>query len=267
MKHARSYPLVIPLSVDEAIIIGGTSETNEVEKRAWNSKINDYEFAPAKIEGIDLIEKGVSYDSALPTFLDIISAQDKFPPVEPTSRLIFGNEVDCFLIEITKDLNFYFYKSPMKLQQKSGQNSIRTDPNTIFLAGGTDFSRTKISSKTYKFTFSTHEVVELAKLTVPRYFPVMVNEGGQFYVIGGKVKGGAVSNAVETTNLSVTPAPAWIDIPMKHKRFGHIAWVSKGKLYVMGGTSEDKGKPIDEVEVYDSAAKAWSVHPSKIGLI
>jgi hypothetical protein len=253
------------LSVDEAIVIGGTTETAEVEKRSWNPKINDYEFAPAKIEGIDLIEKGVSYDSALPTFLDVISKEEKFPPVEPTSRLIFGNEVDCFLIEVTKDLNFYFYKSPMKLQQKSGQNSVRTDPNFIFLAGGTDFSRTKISSKVYKFTFSDHEVAELAKLKVARYFPVMVNDGPQFYVVGGKIKGGSVTNSVEMINIG-TPGATWAEAPMKHKRFGHFAWACKGKLYVMGGTSEDKGKPIEEVEVYDSATKAWSVHPSKISL-
>lgn len=205
----------------------------------------------------------MSYDSALPTFLDVITQEDKFPPVESTSRLIFGNEVDCFLIEVTKDMNFYFYKSPMKLQQKSGQNSIRTDENTIYLAGGTDFSRTKISSKVYKFTFKGHEVTELAKLKVARYFPVMVNEGTQFFVVGGKVKGGSVTNSVETMNISV-PTGGWTEIPMKHKRFGHIAWVCKGKLYVLGGTSEDKGKPIEDVEVYDSATKAWSVHPSKI---
>jgi hypothetical protein len=237
----------------------------EVEKRSWNSKIEDYEFVPLKLQGIDLIEKGLSYDSALPTFLDVVSTADKFPPVETTSKLIFGNEIDCFLIEVTQDLNFYFYKSPMKLQQKSGQNSVRFDANTIYLAGGTDFSRTKISSKTYKFTFSNHEVVELTKLNTARYFPVMVNDGTQFYVVGGKIKGGGATNSVEIGNVTASKF-SWTDAPMKHKRFGHVAWASKGKLYVMGGISEDKGKPIEDVEVYDSATKAWSVHPSKVDL-
>ncbi len=250
------------MSVDEAVVIGG-ADTKEVEKRSWNPKLNDYEFAPAKIQGIELIEKGVSYDSALPTFLDVVSNQDKFPPIENTSRLIFGNEIDCFLIEVTKDLNFYFYKSPMKLQQKTGQNSIRTSPDTIYLAGGTDFSRTKISSKTYKFSFATHEVTELAKLKVARYFPVMVNDGTQFFVIGGKVKGGAATNSMEHADLGKTPA-TWTEYTMKHKRFGHIAWAFKGKVYVLGGVSEDKGKPIEDVEVFDIATKAWSVHPSKL---
>ncbi len=51
---------------------------------------------------------------------------------------------------------------------------------------------------------------------------------------------------------------------MKHARIGHVTWVGKGKLYVLGGTSQDKGKPIEEVEVYDIATKAWTIHPSRI---
>lgn len=215
---------------------------------------------------MNLIEPKVSYDSALPTFLDHVSNKDGFPKVSPDSRLIFGNEIDCFLVEVTKEIGFNFFKSPMKLQQKSGQNSVRTDKDTIYLAGGTDTSRTKISSKTYKFSFSTNEVVEVGKLVLGRYFPVMVNEGTQFFVVGGKIKGGAVTNSVEFIDFSKAGSQ-WEALPqMKHARVGHIAWVAKGKLYVMGGCSQDKGKPIEEVEVFDVATKAWSVHPSKFVL-
>lgn len=265
MNVPRAYPLVIPTSIDEVIVIGG-ADVKEAERRTWNPKLKDYEFQKFVVDGMNLIEPKVSYDSALPTFLDHVSTKDSFPKVSSDSRLIFGNEIDCFLIEVTKDLSFNFFKSPMKLQQKSGQTSIRTDKDTIYLAGGTDMSRTKISSKTYKFSFSSHEVIELGKLNTPRYFPVMVNEGTQFFIVGGKVKGGAVINSVEHAEFG--PAGGkWAELPpMKHARIGHIAWVAKGKLYVMGGASQDKGKPIEEVEVFDIAAKMWSVHPSKIVL-
>ena len=265
MNTPRDYPLVIPISIDEVVVFGG-AHVKTAEKRSWNEKLGDYDFQPCHVTGEELIESPNSYDSALPTFVDVVSDKPSFPNFAPDSRLIFGNEVDCFVVELTKDLTANFFKSPMKLQQKSGQNSVRSDKNTIYFAGGTDFSRTKISSKTYRFLFSTKEVTELPKLNTPRYFPVMVNEGNIFIVVGGKVKGGAATNTAEWIDFGAAPdQQKWEPTPpMKHARFGHVAWVGAGKLYVMGGTSQDKGKPIEEVEVFDIKTKTWSVHPSRL---
>lgn len=258
--------MVIPTAFDEVLVFGG-GKNKDAELRSWCPKIGDYSFKKIVVTGQELIESPNCYDSALPTFLDTVTEKEMFPNISSESRLIFGNEIDCFLVELTKDLQANFFKSPMKLQQKTGQNSVRSDANTIYLAGGTDTSRTKISSKTYRFTFSNNEVVELDKLTLGRYFPVMVNEGSLFFVIGGKVQGGAATNSVEWINFSSPGEQKWADTPpMKHARCGHVAWIGEGKLYVMGGTSQDKGKPIDEVEVYDIAAKTWSVHPSTFRL-
>lgn len=267
LNTARDFPLVIPTKIDEVIVFGGAHHRT-AELRSWNAELGDYDFKPFHVKGEELIESPNSYDSALPTFMDVVSDKDLFPDFASDSRIIFGNEVDCFLIELTKNLTANFYKSPMRLQQKTGQNTVRTDANTIYLAGGTDTSRTKISSKVYRFLFSTKEVTELPKLNTGRYYPVMVNEGKHFFVVGGNVKGGQPTNAVEYIDFGAAPdQQKWeLTPPMKHARCGHLAWVSHDKLYVMGGTSQQKGKPIEEVEVYDIATKTWSIHPSKLSI-
>lgn len=247
------------------VVIGG-AKSKTAEKRAWNETLGDYEFTPVHIEGQELIEDPSCYDSALATFHDVVTDKDLFPDINEHSRIIFGNEVDCFLIEVKDDINTNFYMSPMRLQQKTGQKSIRVDSNTIYLVGGTDTSRTKISSKFYRFLIKSKEVTELPKLKEGRYFPQFVCEGNNFFVLGGKVKGGSATASVEWLNLGASPDDQkWETVaPMKQPRFGHVAWVNGGKLYVLGGTIADKGKPLEECEVFDLATKKWSIHPSKI---
>lgn len=270
LNTPRAYPLVIPINFDEIIVIGGC-DSKKAEHRLWDEKIGDYKFNLTEIKGQELLESLNSYDSALPTFMDVITDADFFPDISPDSRLLFGNEVDCFLIEITKDGVGNFFKSPMRLQQKSGQSCLKTDANTIYLAGGTDFTRTKLSSKTYRFLIKSKEVTELARLNDARYAPYFVNDGKKLFAIGGRVAGGKASNAVDMLDVEAHPASTsadkWEKVPpMKHARFNHLAWTVKGKIFVMGGVSADKGKPIDDIEVFDIATKTWSVHPSKFNL-
>lgn len=271
MKTPRAYPLVIPISMDEIVVIGGSS-SKHAEHRKWNDKICDYEFVETTIDGQGLLESMDCYDSALPTFIDVVSEKDLFPSIHKDSRLIFGNEVDCFLIEITKDKTANFYKSPMKLQQKSGQSCLKADHNTIYLAGGTDFTKTKLSRKAYKFEIGSHEVTEMARLNVARHVPCFVNDGKKLFIIGGKSRGGEICDSIEMIDLHKRPSTTKDDKwdllpPMKYRRVGLMAWVAEHKIFVMGGASKDGGMPIDEIEIFDIATKTWSVHPCKFILL
>ncbi len=258
LNAARDFPLVIPIKIDEVIVIGG-GNNRTAERRAWNEEIQDYDFKGTQVDGENLLENPSHYKSALPTFIDTITDGEHFPDIDVNNRFIFGNEIDCFLIEVPSNLLPIFYASPMKLQQKTGQVSIRTDPNTVFLAGGTDVTRSKISNKVYKFTVKSKEIIELPRMNHARYFPTIHHDNGWLYVIGGKTKGARPSPSIERININ--GGTAWEELKHMHKaRFGHQAWISNGKIYVVGGTTEDRGKPISEVEVFDIASNNWSTH-------
>ena len=196
LNNPRDYPLVVPISLDEVVVIGGGG-LKTAEKRAWNELTQDHEFKPCTIEGMNLIENPSHCDTALPSFVNTHADNDAFPDINVDHTLIFGNEIDCFLIEFPKNLIPYFYPSPMKLQQKTGQASVRFDSNTLYFAGGSDTSRTKISQKSYKMFIRTKEIIELAKLKIPRYFTQLVNIGSDFYAIGGKTKGKVATQTME----------------------------------------------------------------------
>ncbi len=260
LASPRDFPVVIPTALDEVVVIGGGG-LKTCEKRSWNSELQDYEFKPIQIPGVELMDDPKNYDTALPSFVNNHPDDDVFPDIHIENKIIFGNEIDCFLIEVPQNLIPHFYQSPMRLQQKTGQRSIRSDPNTIYLVGGTDTARSKISSKAYKFFIRSKEIVELGKLTQGRYFPAFVHSGNEFYVIGGKVKGGSASATVE--KMSQNDEGKWVEVaPMKQPRFGHIAWASNGKIYVLGGTTKDDGAPLEHAEVFDIASQQWSVHPT-----
>lgn len=254
----RDFPLVIPTGLDEVVVIGGGG-LKTCEKRSWNDDLMDYEFKPCSVEGAELIDDPSNYDTALPSFVNTHADHDVFPDINPEHKIIFGNEIDCFLVEFPHSLVPYFYPSPLRLQQKTGQVSIRSDPNTIYLVGGTDCSRSKISSKCYKMFIRSKEIIELAKLNHPRYFPTFVHVGTDFYVIGGKGKGGVATPTMERLSQA-TETQKWDECaPMKQARFGHVSWTTNRKIYVMGGTTHDDGKPIETVEVYDTTTNSWSV--------
>ena len=259
LNNPRDFPIVIPTGLDEVVVIGGGG-LKTAEKRAWNELTQDHEFKPCTIQGMELIEDPSHCDTALPSFVNTQPDNDTFPDINSDHTLIFGNEIDCFLIEVPKDLIPYFYPSPMRLQQKTGQVSIRFDPNTIYFAGGTDTTRTKISQKSYKMFIRTKEIVELAKLKIPRYFPAFVNIGSDFYVIGGKTKGKIATPTMEKLSQA-TETQAWEECPpMKQARFGHVAWTRNKHIYVIGGTTVDDGRPLSHCEVFDATANTWSTN-------
>ncbi len=252
---------MIPTSFDELICIGG-AKLKTAERRAWDAATNDYVFKPATIPGQELIENPAEYDSALPTFTLQADQESAFPQVEKDSKIIFGNEIDCFIIEFPKTLQPKFFYSPMILQQKTGQESLRYDQNTIFMIGGTDFTRTKISSKFYKFNLQNNQVQEFDKLTTPRYFPSFLSVNKVLYVIGGLGDKATPLASCERISADVSDASLkWTDLPpMSAPRFGHVAWSDALKIVVMGGKSGDKSPNHDSIEIFDTAANNWSVH-------
>jgi hypothetical protein len=252
---------VIPTAFDELICIGG-AKLKTAEKRAWDAAINDYVFKPVSIPGQELIENPAEYDSALPTFTLQADQESAFPKVQPDSKIIFGNEIDCFIIEFPNTLQPSFFYSPMILQQKTGQESLRYDQNTIFMIGGTDFTRTKISSKFYKFNLQNNQVQEFDKLTTPRYFTSFLSVNKVLYVIGGLGDKATPLASCERIPADVSDLSVkWTDLPpMKAARFGHVAWSDALKIIVMGGRAGQNSAIHDSIEIFDTAANTWSTH-------
>lgn len=262
LSVGRDFALIIPQKADEVIVIGGAKEYT-AECRQWDPEVNDYAFKSIKVDGMNLIENPTHYDSALTSFVDNTPTRDHFPQFGAGSRVVFGNEIDCFLIEVPESLAPHFYMSPMKLQQKTGQVSVRLDANTILLAGGTDVTRNKISMKTYKFYQNNGNIEQLANLNDARYVTGVVHVGNTFYVVGGKGMNKAALASVEKLAPGKEKAEKWeMCTPMNQPRFGHITWTDGSKIYVIGGTNVDAGKPTDACEVYDTNTNQWSVLPN-----
>lgn len=267
----RDFPLIIPTAIDEVIVLGGGVEKT-AERRRWNPILGDYVFTPCVVEGMELIEDPTAYDSALPTFVNNNPDNDAMPTLEPEHRVIFGNEIDCFLIDFPPSMVPCFYQSPMRLQQKTGQVSVRSSKNTIYLCGGTDTTRSKFSMKSYKFVLEPQsqekiKVTELARLNTARYVHTLIHLGDDFYAIGGKVKGSGgtvATNSVEKLSKDKETASHWENVaPMNEPRFGHISWTSGNKIFTTGGTTVDAGKPLKSTEVYDASNNTWTAHDFK----
>jgi hypothetical protein len=255
MNCARDQPIIIPIKKDEVIVFGGSGHKT-AEKRAWCEETGDYVFKGVDVPGLELIDNVNNYFSALPSFIAIGDKTDNFPPVGVENRFIFGNEIDCFLIEIPRSFVPNFHASPMRLQQKTGQAALRYNANTIFLCGGTDMTRTKISKKTYMMKIPSGEIVEFDALNEARYFAQFLVADKEMYAIGGKGKGQSTLASLE--RLKLAPGSKWeLLAPLKTGRFGHIAWATPGKLHVFGGTTINDGAPLEEGEEYDIASNTW----------
>lgn len=75
------------------------------------------------------------------------------------------------------------------------------------------------------------------------------------YVIGG-VFNGEPTNAVEAYDPSLN---SWVSkAPLNQARWGHIAEVVDGKIYVMGGCFTTLGEPTNDMQVYDPLSDTWS---------
>lgn len=263
LNAARDFAVILPTKKDELIVCGGSNNTT-AERRLWCPETNDYVFRGHFLEGQNLIENPTHYSSALPTFCDDNPNTERWPRLDPKNAFIFGNEVDCFLVEISDNLKPYIYFAPLLLQQKNGQVALRFNQSTLYFIGGTDITRTRISSKSYKLNLDNYTVEELGKLNVGRFYSVFLSAGNHLFAIGGRGENGVPLADVESLDTTVTDGK-WVSLAKLSKpRVGHSAWSANGKIFVLGGTTSETGTPSAELEIYSIEGKTWTVSSGKI---
>lgn len=82
--------------------------------------------------------------------------------------------------------------------------------------------------------------------------------GASLLVAGGVAQGDTLVNMVQVVNVS-SGANAW-GAPMPRAVAGAASAVLNGKLYVLGGytlAGDGRAIPVNDVQVYDAAAKSW----------
>ena len=91
--------------------------------------------------------------------------------------------------------------------------------------------------------------------------------GGVLYVVGGWEMRGPDDAAVWPSTilaLDLDGGTAWRAIPAPFKRRALAAGTAAGRIYALGGLTEDAG-PILRVDVYDVETGTWSVGPDLPG--
>lgn len=151
----------------------------------------------------------------------------------------------------------------MKLQQKNGQVALRLSEKVIYFAGGTDITRSRISSKSYRYHLESQKVEELPKLNTARFLTSITASDKHVYVIGGRGLNGVP--LAECESLDPNDPKKWVAMPnMSKPRVGHVTWCKNGMIYVLGGTTFDTEPPLSEVAVFDIEKNSWSTSSSKL---
>ena len=263
--HPRDYCLMLPISFNEVFVFGGANSYS-AEYREWNESIEDYCFEKTTIEGQRLIDNPTGYTSALPTFILESPNGDHLPHISPESRIIFGNEVDCFMIEVSKSLVPDFHYRPMILNQKSHQQSIRVGRDLVVLAGGIDTRSNEVSTQAAMFNIESREARSLHSLNNPRYSFSLVEVEGCLLAVGGKSSNNKSLRSVEILpNFSSSPNVKWKQIePLRVERYGHVCWADENIVFVVGGKTKANEEPIDTIEMINTSTNTCSEYPFKI---
>lgn len=126
----------------------------------------------------------------------------------------------------------------------------------IWIAGG--YNGSSVVNRTDLFDPQTNRYFSDAApgLNVPRSFLTMVSAGSRIYAIGGVTSAGAVSNVVES--LDVTAAvPSWqLASSLNTARVNPDAVYLGGKLYVMGGSTSTAPTLTGSIE--EMTGSVWS---------
>ena len=102
---------------DEIIALGGDKKKT-AELRSWNRYLGDYSWTDCtkQIKGLEKIGRPTEYIAVEPTFVINALDDDNMPIFETSSNFIFGNELQPFMMEVTKSHMVKFYPAPMKFQ-------------------------------------------------------------------------------------------------------------------------------------------------------
>jgi len=105
---------------------------------------------------------------------------------------------------------------------------------------------------------------ELPPLPAPRSSHDLAVVGDWLIVTGGwRMQGGGANSEFATTAwmLDLSAAqPVWEEIPQPFRVRAHISAVHQGRLYVLGGIT-DQNLVTAEVHVFDPKTRTWSVGP------
>jgi len=107
----------------------------------------------------------------------------------------------------------------------------------------------------------------LAPMPVPRSSHDVVVLGDQLIVAGGWDMEGKAGQHWAATILTLdlaAPKPDWKSAPQPFRRRALIAAAFDGRMFVMGGITEE-GKTAGDVDIYDPRSGTWSKGPSLPG--
>ena len=260
LLRARDYALVLPQSADEFYIFGGANSYS-AEKHEWCEAVNDYCFREAKLEGQLFIDSPTGYESALPTFMLQAEASDYFPKVEEGYGLVFGDEEDCFLIEVSRSLQLVASSASMRFPHCSSQAALKLSNGSIILAGGMHKRSRAVRSRVSMACFSSSELKELPSLKEARYMSKLVEVNRRVVAIGGLGDSHNPTGGTELLSFKEEELK-WKKVEsMQAARYGHVAWADEHLVFVIGGRSRAKGPNLEAIEMLNTETNSWSEYP------
>jgi len=126
----------------------------------------------------------------------------------------------------------------------------------IYVVGGSDSSGTL--SDLWRYDPATNAWLQLPNMPVPRLYHTMVAMAGKLYVFGGSPTGSQFVNDIYTYDPVQNK---WAQVVVTSAnppsvRYGHIAKVINGKMYIYGGHT-GMGY-LNDLWVFDPTARTWT---------
>lgn len=250
--------MVVSTKQDELFVLGGANNRT-AEVRVWSEELSDYVFQPLAVQGLDLLEPPDCYEAATPNIVVDGVDEEHIPSIPLGTRFLFGNEVDSYFVEFPETMIPSFFWCSMHLQLKTGQAAIRYDPTTVYLLGGTDVQKTKLSAKCFRFQVASKKTEEISKLFESRFAIRVVKLDRFLFAIGGRMLDSQPASAAVEMLDPTAPTSQWLQMPpLITGRFGHVCWASGSRIFVMGGVAKAGSRPDDSVEVFSLETKTWS---------
>ena len=184
-------------------------------------------------------------DSINDTFIGANAVYDGFRYI-----LVFAGNINGTLND---SVYFYDYINPTHsyfetLNYTPRQYASAVNYNFIYLIGGNDGT-----GCTDKVQYLNNTWVDTHELPEPRSNHTSVVYKNRIYVIGGKTNTGSIENSViwfdnATTSGGLYWNPAE---PLTTPRYDHSSTVFNGKIYVIGGKSEEDESLLNTMEIYN----------------